>query len=97
MGLSAEFFFNLVRNKEFLKDKNVALVGIPCPENTKLMHQYLKKFLPPDLHKKIYKSERNMFGKILFRDFIICKISSNFFDGTFTIFEFPVISPNISE
>ena len=70
MGLSAEFFFNLVRNKEFLKDKNVALVGIPCPENTKLMHQYLKKFLPPDLHKKIYKSERNMFGKILFKDFI---------------------------
>ena len=70
MGLSAEFFFNLVRNKEFIKDKNVALLGIPCPENNKLMHQYLKKFLPPDFHKKIYKSERNMFGKILFKDFI---------------------------
>ena len=69
MGLSPEFFFNLVRNKEFLKDKNIGLLGIPFPEDHKLMHQYLKKFLPPDFHKKIYKSKRNMFARILFKDF----------------------------
>ena len=104
MGLSAEFFFNLVRNKEFIKDKNVALLGIPCPENNKLMHQYLKKFLPPEFHKKIYKSERNMFGKILFKDFINVSnldiIDINDFEGADLIYNltsnksFPI---NLSE
>ena len=69
MGLSAEFFLNLVRNKEFLLEKNIAILGIPCPENSKCMHQYLKKFLPSDFLKKIYRSKRNEFGKILFNDF----------------------------
>ena len=85
MGFSAEFFFNLVRNKEFLKDKNIALLGIPCPENNKLMHHYLKKFLPTNFHKKIYKSEINMFGKILFKDFFkvsnIDIVDINSFEG----------------
>ena len=45
--------------KEFLKGKSIAILGIPCPEKSKYMHEYLKKFLTKDFHKKIYRSKRN--------------------------------------
>ena len=70
MGFSSELFINLISKKDHFFNKKIAILGMPCPENSFLMHRYLRKNLSQKFLKYLYQVKRNNFVRVLFEEFL---------------------------